>query len=28
MIAAWHMLHWAGEARWRELFPANVEQQL
>ncbi len=26
MVAAWHMLQWTGEARWRELFLANVEQ--
>ena len=26
MLAAWHMYHWTGEPRWRELFLANVEQ--
>lgn len=25
MVAAWHMLQWTGEARWRELYLANVE---
>jgi hypothetical protein len=25
MVAAWYMLHWTGEARWRELYRANVE---
>ena len=25
MVAAWHMLQWTGEARWRELYRANVE---
>ena len=26
MVAAWHMLQWTGEPRWRDLFLANVEQ--
>ncbi|PCC68499.1 Lanthionine synthetase C-like protein [Nannocystis exedens] len=26
MLGALHMLQWTGEARWRELFLANVEQ--
>lgn len=26
MVAAWHMLEWTGESRWRELFLENVEQ--
>ena len=26
MVAAWHMLQWTGEIRWRDLFLANVEQ--
>lgn len=25
MVAAWHMLQWTGEARWRDLYRANVE---
>jgi hypothetical protein len=25
MVGAWQMLQWTGEARWRELFLANVE---
>jgi hypothetical protein len=28
MVAVWHTLQWTGEDRWREFFPANVEQQL
>ncbi len=24
MVAAWHMLQWTGEARWRALYEANV----
>ena len=28
MVAVWHTLPWTGEDRWREFFPANVEQQL
>jgi len=26
MLGAWHMLRWTGDARWRELYLANVEQ--
>jgi len=26
MVAAWHMLNWTGEGRWRDLFLRNVEQ--
>ena len=26
MLAAWHMLQWTGEPRWRELFLRNVER--